>query len=105
MSEGGVRELLERRKNRAIAIVLGVKERELDAQLTDEASRKLRKVVLDQFNDFSELCADLLESVGGTGGVVLNEHYLQKLDAIYEATAREDQCPQHARPSATTSPR
>ncbi len=85
-------DLLKRRRDRAIAIILSIKERECDEYLPRETRVKLRKVVLDQFNDFGELCADLLESVGGTGGAVLNDHYLQKLDAIYEATTqmRED---------------
>jgi hypothetical protein len=69
--------LLARRRDRAIAIILGVKERECDPYLPEEASRKLRKVVLDQFNEFSALVEDIADS-----GVVLNQEYLAKLDAL-----------------------
>lgn len=70
--------LLARRRDRSIAIILGVKERECDPYLPEEASRKLRKVILDQFNDFAMLVHDLADS-----GVVLNQEYLDKLDAIF----------------------
>lgn len=77
----GTEQLLDRRRDRAIAIVLGVKERECDVFLSEEASRKLRKVVLDQFNDFHALCSDLLASAAD-GAVIINEEYLQRLDTL-----------------------
>lgn len=76
-------ELLARRRDRAIAIVLGVKERECDEFLTPEASRKLRKVVLDQFNDLFGFCADLLET--GVPDSSVNIEYLDRLDALTAA--------------------
>lgn len=80
----GLRDLLEKRRNRAIAIILGVKERELDAHLPPAASQKLRKVVLDQLNEFHDIALDVLEALSDNSGVVLNELYLEKIDAIYE---------------------
>lgn len=80
-------DVLQRRKNRAIAIILGLKERECDPQLTKASSDALRKVVLDQFNDFYEMCVDVMKSLD-TGEVGLNEIYMDrlvaKLDDIHE---------------------
>lgn len=71
--------LLSRRRDRAIAIILGVKERECDFYLPEDVSRTLRKVILDQFNDFAMLAEDIASS-----NVVLNQRYLEKLDSILE---------------------
>lgn len=75
-------DLLAKRRDRAIAIVLGIKERECDRDLSAAASTKLRKVVLDQFNEFHDLVADILGSLD-SGEVVLNEDYLAKLNDIH----------------------
>lgn len=79
MSDDDYVKLLHRRRDRAIAIILGVKERECDFYLPDEVSRSLRKVILDQFNDFATIAEDLASS-----NVVLNQRYLEKLDSILE---------------------
>lgn len=60
-------EILKKRRDRAIAIVLSVKEREVDTILDGvpggkAASRALRKVVLDQINDFCDLALDVTGS-------------------------------------------
>jgi hypothetical protein len=73
-----IERLVARRRDRAIAIVLALKERECDAYLPEEASRKLRKVILDQFNELAALVGDVADS-----GVILNQEYLEKLDAIF----------------------
>ena len=67
-------EILKKRRDRAIAIVLSIKEREVDPHLDDTdagraASRALRKVVLDQLNDFCDLALD----VAGSGDVATFE--------------------------------
>ena len=82
--QDGLRELLEKRRNRGIAIILGVKERECDTHLPRDASQKLRKVVLDQMNEFHDLVNDILDSVDH-GDVVLNEEWLRKLDEMHQA--------------------
>lgn len=76
-------EILAKRRDRAIAIVLGVKERECDQHLPPEASHKLRKVVLDQLNDYHDLCVDVMRSLD-TGDMQLNAHYMDKLDSIHQ---------------------
>lgn len=75
--------LLAKRRDRTIAIILGQKERECDAYLPLALRDSLRKVVLDQINDFYDLALDLLNSLDN-GQVVLNSQWLEKLDAIYE---------------------
>lgn len=77
-------EVLAKRRDRAIGIVLGVKERECDRHLPPEVSKKLRKVVLDQLNEFYDLCLDVLRSLDN-GDVVLNERYLEMLAEVHTA--------------------
>lgn len=60
-------EILKKRRDRACAIILGVKERELDPILKgtpegDRASKAMRKAVLDQVNDFYDLALDIVNS-------------------------------------------
>lgn len=74
-------DILAKRRDRAIAIILGVKERECDYHLPSTASSKLRKVVLDQLNDYHDLCADLIRSLD-SDEVVLNEIFVERLDQI-----------------------
>lgn len=78
-----ITEVLGKRRDRAIAIVLGLKERECDKHLPPETRHKLRKVVLDQFNDLYDFAVDLLESLD-QGGVQINELYLEKLDQLHD---------------------
>ena len=72
-------DVLARRRDRGIAIILGMKERECDKYLSKEASGKLRKAILDQFNEFYEICVDVMRSLD-TGEVVLNEHYVDRIE-------------------------
>lgn len=76
--------MLKKRRDRSMATILGIKERECDPHLPDRAKQLLRKVVLDQFNDFYEVVLDVVGSLD-TGEVTLNEHYLQKIDEIHSA--------------------
>jgi hypothetical protein len=78
--------LLKKRKDRSIAIILGVKERECDRHLPEQASLRLRKVILDQLNELYEIVIDITASLD-TGDVVLNEEYLGKIDRMVEELA------------------
>lgn len=80
--QAAIEDLLRKRKDRAIAIILSTKERECDKDLTAMASQKLRKVVLDQLNDFYEMCRDVMDSLD-TGDVTLNDQYLEKIDELH----------------------
>jgi hypothetical protein len=60
-------DILRKRRDRAIAIILGLKEREVDPLLLQEpggsrASAMMRKVVLDQINDFYDMALDVASS-------------------------------------------
>jgi hypothetical protein len=60
-------EIMKKRRDRAIAIILSVKEREVDPVLAragngTAASKALRKVVLDQVNDLCDIAIDILTS-------------------------------------------
>jgi len=72
-------DVLARRRDRGIAIILGMKERECDKYLSKEASGKLRKAILDQFNEFYEICVDVMRSLD-SGDVTLNEHYVERIE-------------------------
>lgn len=74
-----INDVLARRRDRALAIILGVKERECDRHLPREAQGKLRKVILDQINEFYDLCLDVMRSLDN-GEFILNEVYVEKLE-------------------------
>ena len=76
-------DMLARRRDRAISIILGLKEKECDQFLSRDSSQRLRKVVLDQVNDLVDFAMDLCNSLD-TGEVILNEDYLKKLDDVHE---------------------
>jgi hypothetical protein len=83
-------DILAKRRDRAIATILNTKEQEVDPYLTDsprgrEAAAKLRKAVLDQLNDFHEMCLDVLRALETGDTVVLNDHYLQLLAEVHDA--------------------
>ncbi len=78
-------DLLSKRRDRAIAIILRCKEQEIDRFIPMDESMKLRKVILDQVNSFADLATDLINSLSDNSDVVLNDLWLEKLDDIYEA--------------------
>jgi hypothetical protein len=62
-------DILKKRRDRTIAIILGIKEREVDQILVNHpeghrASHALRKVILDQVNDFYDIALDVASSSG-----------------------------------------
>jgi hypothetical protein len=74
--------LLAKRRDKAIAVILSTKELHCDEFLPDSESSVLRKVVLDQINDYYDLCFDIIKSLDNDS-VVLNNDYLDKIDEIY----------------------
>lgn len=78
-------EMMARRRDRCIAVILGLKERECDQYLAKDASEKLRKVILDQVNDLYAFNLDICNSLDQPDeGVVLNEYHLNRLDEIHQ---------------------
>lgn len=84
-----VSDVLSRRRDRTIAIILGVKERECDDFLPREVSQKLRKIILDQMNEYHGFVMDVCQSLDTNDEVVLNEHYLDLIDEIHRAIFRD----------------
>ncbi len=80
--QDSVKELLGRRRNRSIAIILTTKEQECDQYLPEDASFRLRKAVLDQLNEFHDLCIDLMESLSTSA--IMNDIWLAKIEDIYD---------------------
>lgn len=77
-------ELIQRRKDKAIAIILRMKENDCDPHLPPAVRIKLRKIVLDQLNDFTDLVLDVVSSLENSEVVVTNELWLQKLNEVHE---------------------
>lgn len=81
--DDAVRNILAKRRDRMIATILGAKEDICDEYLPQDASSEFRKIILDQVNDYYDLCSDLLRSVQ-PDSIVINEKFLDKLDEIHE---------------------
>jgi len=82
-------DLIEKRKNEAIAIILRFKENECDTYLPENTKARLRKVILDQINDLANLSSTLMKSVNNDS-VHLNSIYLDKISHIYDSVVTSD---------------
>lgn len=69
---------LEKRRNRAIATILGFKDRECDKYLPADVSDRLRKEVLDEINELVDVAFDLMDSTAD-----LNREYLSRIEQIH----------------------
>lgn len=81
MQDDMVGDMLAKRRDRAIATILRVKENECDKFLPGDVSRRMRKVVLDEMNDFCEMALDLMSSFDS--GADVNELWLQKINELH----------------------
>lgn len=77
-----VEDVVSRRCNKAIAIILRAKDTQLDPYLPEEVSDAFRTLILDQINDLQDLFVDLLK-VSKDDSVVVNEHYLAMLEELH----------------------
>lgn len=78
-------DILKKRRDRTIAIILSIKEREVDPLLTQmpggrRASQLLRKAILDQVNDFYDMALDVSSSGGADGFAFNAEVWLPKIE-------------------------
>ena len=73
------REFLAKRRNRAIATILGFKENECDDYLPSDVSDDLRLVILDNINDVVDLAFDLMSE-----DIAFNELFLDKMKEFVE---------------------
>ncbi len=79
-----VEDVVSRRCNKAIAIILRHKDEHLDPHLSEEESQLFRTLVLDQINDLHDLFLDLLK-VSKDDSAVVNEHYLNMIEEVHTA--------------------
>lgn len=73
------RGFLGKRRDRAIATILGFKEDECDYYLPDDVSKELRLVILDNINDVCDLAFDLMDDK-----IDINQYFLDVLDKLEE---------------------
>lgn len=81
MEQDMVGDMLAKRRDRAIATILRVKENECDKFLPGDVSRRMRKVVLDEMNDFHSFVMDLCTSFEDNS--IVNELWLRKIDEMH----------------------
>lgn len=67
---------MERRRDRAIVSILSYKDRACNQYLPQEVSAELRKIILDELNEFCESALDVIE--GST-----NDLFVERLEAIH----------------------
>lgn len=82
-------DLLSRRKDRALAIILRFKELDCDEFLPQPTRVALRKIILDQINSYHDLAVDLLES--SSDDALINQIWLQKLEEIHSVVMSNGQ--------------
>lgn len=76
-----VRDLIERRRSRAIKAILRAAETSLFPHVTQEAAVDFRRVVLDELNDLGEVALQVLASLAN--GNELNEHWLRLIEEMH----------------------
>lgn len=81
--QAALEEVLFKKKQRTIAEILGALENSVKPQLDAREWASVRKLVLDKINDLFQLIVDVADTLDD-GDVVLNEHYLEKLDAVHQ---------------------
>lgn len=86
MSE--TRDILKRRQKRALATILAYKEQHIDAQLDPQSRTRLRKVILDEFNDYYNLVLDMLPT-GTPPSTVDLKKLAAQVDDLHQAVCPE----------------
>lgn len=89
-------DILAKRRDRSIAIVMNVKEREVDPLLLEmpggkRASTMLRKVILDQINDLYDMALDVASSSGADNYEFNPEVWARKIDGQLRDISRQMQ--------------
>jgi hypothetical protein len=80
---------LAKRRDRAIAAILSFKEDQCDPYLPRPVSARLRKIVLDQLNEFFVVACTSMAQGSYDPNVILNEHYLQKINELHDVIVGE----------------
>jgi len=82
-----VANLVATRGNRTSAAILGWLEENLYTevpQVSTEMQKKIRQMILDQVNSFKDLSIDIVKSETA----VINQEWVDKLDAIHDELRR-----------------
>ena len=82
-------ELLDRKKNRLIRVILGTKERLYPDGVVPDDGGAFRKVVLDEINAFFEQVSDIIDTLQHDRSIVVNQLFLDKLDELREEIRQE----------------
>ncbi len=75
--------ILERRKNKVIAKLLGTKEAEIDSHIDPDVARRYRKLILDEINAYHDFALDVMREVD-LDNTNINGAALEMLAAISE---------------------
>jgi ethanolamine ammonia-lyase large subunit len=87
-------EFVRKRRDRVLATILSYKEANVDRFLPDQRARDdLRRVILNNVNDFNDLVLDLLKAEGRDVKVVHNELYQEAMAAIHRIAANLPEIP------------
>lgn len=76
MTPESLEDIAAKRRDRCLAAILAVRD-ECDAHLPEPLGRRLRKVVLDQVNDLTEVLVDLMKTVNDEQ-ILVNEFWLER---------------------------
>lgn len=76
-----ISDVLARRRDRGLAVILAFKDRECDEYLPKDVSARLRKTILDQYNEFYDFAMDIMRSLDN-GEYVVNEHYVERMERM-----------------------
>jgi hypothetical protein len=90
--EADIRALIEKRRGRAIKAILRVKEARADPHLPPPVADELRRVVLEELNDLTEVVLTVFASLEQRldDGAVYNQLWLERLEALHAAVVGED---------------
>ncbi len=73
--------LLQARRKRLVASIMGHAEREFYSQLTPQQQAAFRQKVLSSVDEFADLIRDLLKITGDEASV--NDHAIELLESIH----------------------
>lgn len=75
-------EFVKKRRDRVLATILSYKENNVDQYLPNQKARDdLRRVILNNVNDFNDLMLDILKAEP-QGEVQINEYYVEALKRL-----------------------
>ena len=80
-----LQQLIDRRRGRAIKAILRVKERDVDPIVPPHVAAELRRVVLEELNDLTEVVVAVVDSLLDDSTTNVNEHWISLVEEIHGA--------------------